>query len=101
MARIPVDPAWEEAALGRARAFLAGLKTRLGAHGIVAETVVRSGEIPPTIVSVAEELEADVIVMSTRALGGPDRALLGTVADEVVRTAHRPVLLIRRDAPAA
>lgn len=100
MARLPIDPGWEEAALGRARTFLAGLATRLAAHGIVTETVVRSGEIPQTIVSVADELEADVIVMSTRALGGPDRALLGTVADEVVRTANRPVLLIRRDAPA-
>ena len=61
--------------------------------------MARSGEIPQTIVSVADEVAADVIVMSTRALGGSDRALLGTVADEVVLTANRPVLLVRRDPP--
>jgi nucleotide-binding universal stress UspA family protein len=101
MATIPVEPGWEAAALSRARAYLGGLAMRLVADGIAADAVARSGEIPRTIVSVAEEVEADLIVMSTRALGGPDRALLGTVADEVVRSANRPVLLVRRDPPSA
>jgi hypothetical protein len=39
---------------------------------------------------------ADLIVMSTHALTGPMRTLLGSVADAVVRGSHRPVLLIRR-----
>lgn len=56
--------------------------------------------ISPSSVNRCAQAEADLIVMSTWALGGPDRALLGTVADEVVRTAKRPVLLVRRDAPA-
>jgi hypothetical protein len=34
--------------------------------------------------------------MSTHALTGPARTLLGSVADAVVRTADRPVLLIRQ-----
>jgi hypothetical protein len=38
----------------------------------------------------------DLIVMSTRALTGPARALLGSVADAVVRTSHCPVLLLHR-----
>jgi nucleotide-binding universal stress UspA family protein len=101
MASIPVDPGWEAAALSRAQAFLGDVTARLVGRGIATEAVVRSGEIPRTIVSVADEVAADLIVMSTRALGGPDRALLGTVADEVVRTANRPVLLVRRDPPGA
>ena len=44
----------------------------------------------------AEEATADLIVMSTQALTGPARALLGSVADAVVRTANCPVLLLRR-----
>ncbi len=99
MAIIPVDPDWKAAALSRARSFLGALATQLVARGIATEVVARSGEIPQTIVAVADDVAADVIVMSTRALGGPDRALLGTVGDEVVRTAKRPVLLVRRDPP--
>jgi hypothetical protein len=34
--------------------------------------------------------------MSTQALTGPARALLGSVADAVVRAAHCPVLLLHR-----
>ena len=54
-----------------------------------------------TIVARATAAEADLIVMSTRALTGPARALLGSTADAVVRLAHCPVLLIHRDDDAA
>jgi nucleotide-binding universal stress UspA family protein len=46
----------------------------------------------------AEDVGADLIVMSTHALTGPVRTLLGSVADEVVRGAHQPVLLVRQHA---
>ena len=47
-----------------------------------------------TIVETADRVGADMVVMSTHALTGPARALLGSVADEVVRAARRPVLLV-------
>jgi nucleotide-binding universal stress UspA family protein len=53
-------------------------------------------DVADAIVTFAENASADVIVMSTRALTGPARALLGSVADAVVRTAHCPVLLLHR-----
>jgi nucleotide-binding universal stress UspA family protein len=34
--------------------------------------------------------------MSMHAVTGPARALLGSVADAVVRTSHCPVLLVKR-----
>jgi hypothetical protein len=34
--------------------------------------------------------------MSTHARAGPVRSVLGSVASEVVRRSHRPVLLVRR-----
>jgi hypothetical protein len=37
-----------------------------------------------------------VVVMSTHALTGAARTVLGSVADGVVRTSQRPVLLVRR-----
>ena len=41
----------------------------------------------------------DLIVMSTEALTGAARAVLGSVADAVVRAARCPVLLLRREPP--
>lgn len=49
----------------------------------------------------ADTSNADLIVMSTRALTGPARALLGSTADAIVRAAHCPVLLIHRAQAAA
>ena len=49
------------------------------------------------IVQVAEEAEADLIVMGSRGLGGIKRALMGSVSDSVVRHAHCPVLVVRNE----
>ena len=47
------------------------------------------------IVHLAEEIGVDLIVMGSRGFGGLRRALLGNVADSVVRHAHCPVLVVR------
>jgi nucleotide-binding universal stress UspA family protein len=65
------------------------------------DRIARAGGIEGTILAVADEVEADLIVMSTHVLKGPARTLLGSVADAVVRTARQPVLLIRRAVPGA
>jgi nucleotide-binding universal stress UspA family protein len=49
------------------------------------------------IVRVAEEIGADLVVMGSRGLGGIKRALIGSVSDSVVRHAHCPVLVVRKD----
>jgi nucleotide-binding universal stress UspA family protein len=50
------------------------------------------------IVASADEVDADLIVMSTHGRRGPLRSVLGSVADEVVRKSQRPVLLVPRTA---
>jgi nucleotide-binding universal stress UspA family protein len=52
------------------------------------------------IVSQAEEIRAGLIVVGSRGLGGIRRALMGSVSDSVVRHAHCPVLVVRREATA-
>jgi nucleotide-binding universal stress UspA family protein len=91
------DPAWDEETLASARAYVDGIVSRLRAAGLAVDGEARQErEVAETIVHVAEEATADLIVMSTQALTGPARALLGSVADAVVRHAHCPVLLGHR-----
>jgi universal stress protein A len=53
------------------------------------------GFTPREIVSMATDLEFDLIVMGTRGHRGLQRLLTGSVAERVVRTAPCPVLTMR------
>ena len=55
------------------------------------------GEAAAEIVDLAEELGAGLVVVGSRGLGGIRRALMGSVSDSVVRHAHCPVLVVRRE----
>jgi nucleotide-binding universal stress UspA family protein len=102
-----MEPSWEEEEEEEDRAaaqhYLDGLVARLQHVGVTAVGRFLIGSPARTISQVARESEVDLIVMSTHALTGPVRTLLGSVADEVVRTASRPVLLVRlpRQQPSA
>lgn len=49
----------------------------------------------PAVIGLAEELDADLIVLGTHGRSGLGRLILGSVADEVIRGTHRPVLVHR------
>jgi nucleotide-binding universal stress UspA family protein len=65
--------------------------------GMVAQSYFRVGRPAPEIVALAEEIGAGLIVMASRGLGGIRRALMGRVSSSVVRHAHCPVLVVRRE----
>ncbi len=67
------------------------------AGGSVAQTHIREGETAAEIVTLAEELEAGLIAIGSRGLGGVRRALMGNVSDSVVRHAHCPVMVVRQE----
>ena len=69
-------------------------KVRAGG-GTVAQAHLRTGKADHEIVSLAEEIETGLIVIGSRGRGGIRRALMGGVADSVVRHAHCPVLVVR------
>lgn len=62
--------------------------------GTKVSSVMREGPIPEVILSVADEMHADVIAMSTHGRSGVQRWLMGSVADRIVHHAHIPVMLI-------
>ena len=90
-----IAPAWNSACQ-EAADVLQRTAERLRRHGIEASAQAVIGEPTREIVRAAELTEADLVVMSTHALAGPARSLLGSVAASVVREAGRPVLLVRR-----
>jgi nucleotide-binding universal stress UspA family protein len=58
-------------------------------------------EVQTAIEHVAEEIGADLLVMGTHGRTGLDRALLGSVADRVLRMTRVPVLVIPKTYAAA
>lgn len=57
------------------------------------EPLVTTGRIHREVLRVAEQRRADLIVMGVRGRGALGLALFGSTAQQVVRTAHCPVLL--------
>ena len=53
------------------------------------------GNAAKKIVEVAEQIQAGLIVMATHGRSGLGRALLGSVAEQVMRKAPCPVLTVR------
>jgi nucleotide-binding universal stress UspA family protein len=66
------------------------------AGGAVQEAHLRRGRKDQEIVRLAEEIGAGLIVTGSRGRGGVRRALMGSVSDSVVRHAHCPVLVVRK-----
>jgi len=71
---------------------LADRKRHLAPFG---QILLRTGDARHLIDQTAKELGADLIVMGTHGRRGFSRALLGSVAETVVRTAPCPVLTVR------
>jgi len=84
-----------------AMAYLEGLRAELSSQALKVEVVVQEGAPGTVILNLADELGVDTIVMSTRGRGGLTRAVLGSVALEIVQNALLPVLLVRADSEAA
>jgi nucleotide-binding universal stress UspA family protein len=59
-----------------------------------AQAIVRSGHVVQTIVEVADEIGAELIVMATAGHKGFMDALRGSTTEEVLRKAHRALLAV-------
>jgi len=75
---------------------LEALAARKRGTATIGQILLKTGDARDSIDQTAKELGADLIVMGTHGRRGVTRALLGSVAETVVRTAPCPVLTIRR-----
>ena len=80
---IPQDP----------KSQLLDVADRLGESGLIYWQVIAEGDPAEEILIYARNLDADLIAMSTHARSGRERAMFGSVAQEILSRADRPVLL--------
>jgi nucleotide-binding universal stress UspA family protein len=66
----------------------------LVSRGVEAKGVLRTGAPWDEVISVGQEQKADMIIIGTHGRKGLARALLGSVAENVIRTSTIPVLVI-------
>ncbi|HSW31062.1 MAG TPA: universal stress protein [Longimicrobiales bacterium] len=92
----PVLPDDIAPAMEKAGDYLERKAAELRAKGLTVGTHVEEHEAPGrAIAAIADKLDADVIALATHGYGGLKRALLGSVADKVLRSSPLP-LLVRR-----
>ena len=82
----------------RLREQLYGLRAEPGTR---VDHRLNEGHPVTEILGVAEEVNADMIVMGTHGRTGLGRLLLGSVAEQVMRKARCPVLTVRKPLPEA
>jgi nucleotide-binding universal stress UspA family protein len=76
--------------------FLEEQAQRLRSTGVnVAGVHLKGGRAADAIVDLAEELEADLVVVGSRGLGAVKRLVVGSVSEGVVSLAPCPVLVVR------
>jgi nucleotide-binding universal stress UspA family protein len=68
---------------------------RLQARGLQVSWEVVEGEPSEALIDAARRHHCDLIAIATHGRTGLPRAVLGSVADRVVRESHLPVLLVR------
>ncbi|XZE18719.1 universal stress protein [Pirellulaceae bacterium SH449] len=95
------DPAKDESeSRSMADAFANNAKAKIRDQmfeekGVAVEHLSLRGKPAEVIVQIASAKHADAIVMGTHGRTGWSKLMLGSVAQEVMRTAHCPVITVR------
>jgi nucleotide-binding universal stress UspA family protein len=77
------------------RRYLDFVRKRQAAASVPIELAVREGAVAEALVRAADEEKIDVIVMATHGRTGLQRVVYGSVAEAVLRSSTKPVLLVR------
>ncbi len=62
--------------------------------GIAVRTELRDGNPVSVLLAVADEVDADIIVVGSRGFGGFPELLLGSTSTQLAQHARRPVLIV-------
>jgi nucleotide-binding universal stress UspA family protein len=79
----------------KATTYLEGIASRIEGKGIKTRIEVGVGYPHTAILALADKEDAEFIIMSTHGRTGISRALMGSVAEKVVYSTKRPVMLVK------
>lgn len=85
----------EKRHVAHARRYLSGKARGIRSHDIKASYEVVVGEPAQTIMEFSKKEHMDLVVMTTHGKSGIKRAIMGSVADAVIRESGKPVLVVR------
>lgn len=88
------DSAMDEMLIEAFRGFVSEAVDYLKTKGIHARGIVEVGHPSEVIVNIANNEGASMIVMGTHGRTGLARAIIGSVADRVIRHAGQPIVLV-------
>ena len=77
--------------------LLSSAVTRMGLNASSVSTLIREGDTKQTVLKVADEVQADLIVMGSRGLGRLQSILANSTSQYVFQLSTRPMLLVRDD----
>ena len=80
-----------------AKDYIRPLMDRLAGQGYEIDADVVIGSVAGAILRAARRHKVDAIAIATHGAGGATRAVIGSVADKIVRAATIPVLVVRPD----
>lgn len=83
--------------VGVAESVLARARRAHGSEGVKIETHARGGDPARVIVEIAEEVDADVIVVGARGDSPTKRFLLGSVSSKLSHHAPCDLMIVRED----
>lgn len=87
----------ESAAQEQAESKIEELISKLGINSIQATSRVEEGEAKTTVLKVAQEIDADLIIMGSRGLGKLQSILSNSVSQYVFQLTDRSMLLVKDD----
>lgn len=79
----------------KSRDYLGGIVSRLEKDGLKARAVVLEGSADSAILGFAHNEDVDILVMSTHGRTGLSKTIMGSVAEKVMLTTKRPVMLVK------
>jgi nucleotide-binding universal stress UspA family protein len=93
--QVPDDMQWMVNAREDVDATLRNAAEAIGETGVEVETFARQGDPADAILDVAEEQNADLIIVGNKGMTGAKRFLLGSVPNKVSHHAPCSVMIIR------
>ena len=100
-AQIPYTEKEVELIKKKTREYLKKAGEGFKGEGVVVKTKVTIGNAADEILKIANEINADLIAMSTHGRSGLSRWAFGSVTDKVLRAGITPVLVVRAQKNAA